>query len=188
MEVWAQALHALNHADENTDLSLVLDVIQGNNTIPVIVLDKTGHVDDYRNIAMDEKTAADSDSYVARYGKKLYEEGKYIKIHLGDSTQTNDYQLVCYDESTLLKRLASYPYWQLGIVMIFVVVAIFALLSSKRAVRNSSRPSPTRFCATWTTLPASSTSPSARWTCADSASGSTVSIQETITFSTPSAR
>ena len=136
MEVWAQALHALNHADENTDLSLVLDVIQGNNTIPVIVLDKTGHVDDYRNIAMDEKTAADSDSYVARYGKKLYEEGKYIKIHLGDSTQTNDYQLVCYDESTLLKRLASYPYWQLGIVMIFVVVAIFALLSSKRAEQN----------------------------------------------------
>ena len=136
MEVWAQALHALNHADENTDLSLVLDVIQGNNTIPVIVLDKMGHVDDYRNIAMDEKTAADSDSYVARYGKKLYEDGKYIKIHLGDSTQTNDYQLVCYDESTLLKRLASYPYWQLGIVMIFVVVAIFALLSSKKAEQN----------------------------------------------------
>ena len=136
MEVWAQALHALNHADENTDLSLVLDVIQGNNTIPVIVLDKMGHVDDYRNIAMDEKTTADSDSYVARYGKKLYEDGKYIKIHLGDSTQTNDYQLVCYDESTLLKRLASYPYWQLGIVMIFVVVAIFALLSSKRAEQN----------------------------------------------------
>ena len=85
---------------------------------------------------MDEKTAADSDSYVARYGKKLYEDGKYIKIHLGDSTQTNDYQLVCYDESTLLKRLASYPYWQLGIVMIFVVVAIFALLSSKKAEQN----------------------------------------------------
>ena len=56
MEVWAQALHALNHADENTDLSLVLDVIQGNNTIPVIVLDNVGHVDDYRNIEMDEST------------------------------------------------------------------------------------------------------------------------------------
>ena len=110
MEVWAQALHALNHADENTDLSLVLDVIQGNNTIPVIVLDNAGNVGDYRNITMDEKTAADSDAYVAKYGKKLYEEGKYIKIHLGDSITSNDYQLVCYDESTLLKRLASYPY------------------------------------------------------------------------------
>ena len=136
MEVWAQALHVLNHADENTDLSLVLDVIQGNNTIPVIVLDSAGHVNDYRNIIMDEKNAEDSDRYVAKYGQKLYDAGKYIKIHLGDSTEVGDYQLVCYDESTLLKRLASYPYWQLGIVMIFVVVAIFALLSSKKAEQN----------------------------------------------------
>ena len=50
MEVWAQALHALNHADENTDLSLVLDVMQGNTTIPVIVLNDKGEIDDYRNI------------------------------------------------------------------------------------------------------------------------------------------
>ena len=29
MEVWAQALHALNEADENTDVSLVLNVMEG---------------------------------------------------------------------------------------------------------------------------------------------------------------
>ena len=136
MEVWAQALHALNHADENTDLTLVLDVIQGNTTIPVIVIDSNGHVNDYRNIDIDAKTAIDSEKYVSDYGHRLYESGKYIRIHLGDSTKTNDYQLVCYDESTLLKRLSQYPYWQLGIVMIFVVVAIFALLSSKKAEQN----------------------------------------------------
>ncbi len=136
METWAQALHVLNHADDNTDLTLVLDVIQGNNTIPVVVLDNAGHVNDYRNIVIDENTAKDSDSYVAAYAKKLYDNGKYIKISLGDSINSKEYQLVCYDESTLLKRLASYPYWQLGIVMIFVVVAIFALLSSKKAEQN----------------------------------------------------
>ena len=136
MEVWAQALHALNHADENTDLTLVLDVIQGNTTIPVIVIDSNGHVNEYRNIDIDAKTAIDSEKYVSDYGHRLYESGKYIRIHLGDSTKTNDYQLVCYDESTLLKRLSQYPYWQLGIVMIFVVVAIFALLSSKKAEQN----------------------------------------------------
>ena len=136
MEVWAQALHALNHADENTDLTLVLDVIQGNTTIPVIVIDSNGHVNDYRNIDIDAKTAIDSEKYVSDYGHRLYESGKYIRIHLGDSTKTNDYQLVCYDESTLLKRLSQYPYWQLGIVMFFVVVAIFALLSSKKAEQN----------------------------------------------------
>ena len=136
METWAEALNVLNNADENTDLTLVLNVIQGNNTIPVIVMDSAGQVSDYRNIEMDAKSTMDSDAYVSRYGKRMYDSGNYIKIHLGDSVSTNDYQLVCYDESTLLKRLSQYPYWQLGIVMIFVVVAIIALLASKRAEQN----------------------------------------------------
>ena len=128
MEVWAQAMQTLQEADETTDLALVLSVIQGNKTIPVIVLDSDGLVMDYRNVDIREK---DSDCYVSDYGHRMYNAGQYIQI--GDSI---DYQLVCYDESTLLKRLSRYPYWQLGIVMIFVVVAIFALLSSKRAEQN----------------------------------------------------
>ena len=130
MEVWAEAMHALQEADETTDLTLVLSVIQGNKTIPVIVLDREGNVADFRNIATEGK---DSAAYVRAYGQRMYEGGNYIKIELGDST---DYQLVCYDESILLKRLQQWPYVQLGIVMIFVVVAIFALLSSKKAEQN----------------------------------------------------
>ena len=128
MEVWAQAMQTLQEADETTDLALVLSVIQGNKTIPVIVLDSDEQVMDYRNVDIRDK---DSVRYVADYGRRMYKAGHYIQI--GDSI---DYQLVCYDESTLLKRLSQYPYWQLGIVMIFVVVAIFALLSSKRAEQN----------------------------------------------------
>lgn len=128
MEVWAQAMQSLQEADETTDLTLVLSVIQGNKTIPVIVLDRNGEVMDYRNVDVGRN---DSVRYVADYGHRMHEAGHFIQI--GDSV---DYQLVCYDESTLLKRLSQYPYWQLGIVMIFVVVAIFALLSSKRAEQN----------------------------------------------------
>ena len=128
MEVWAQAMQTLQEADETTDLTLVLSVIQGNKTIPVIVLDSDEQVMDYRNVDIRDK---DSARYVADYGHRMYKAGHFIQI--GDSI---DYQLVCYDESTLLKRLSQYPYWQLGIVMIFVVVAIFALLSSKRAEQN----------------------------------------------------
>lgn len=136
MEVWAQALHALNNADESTDLSLVLSVIQGNNTIPVIVLDSNFDVMDYRNIEIDAKSYSDSMAYIARLGKRMYESDRYIKIVLSDSDSLKNYQLVCYDESIMLKRLFSYPYVQLGIVLIFVVIAIFALLSSKRAEQN----------------------------------------------------
>ncbi|MBR4364943.1 MAG: HAMP domain-containing histidine kinase [Prevotella sp.] len=137
MEVWAQALHALNHADENTDLSLVLSVIQENNTIPVIVLNADGELNDYRNVLISNAhNESDSVKYVTSYGQRLYRSGHYIKIMIGDKNSPKDYQLVCYDESLMLKRLAQYPYWQLGIVLIFVVVAIFALLSSKRAEQN----------------------------------------------------
>jgi two-component sensor histidine kinase len=130
METWAEALQALNNADETTDLSLVLNVMQSNNTIPVIVMNPDGTVTDCRNIDVKGK---DSAEYVEKYGQQMYRAGDYIKIEYGDST---DYQLVCYDESTMLKRLTQWPYVQLGIVMIFVVVAIFALLSSKKAEQN----------------------------------------------------
>lgn len=134
MEMWAQALHALNNADEDTDVTLILNVIQGNNTIPVIVLDPDGDVMDYRNISINAANHKDSMDYVANRGRQLYRSGKYIKIDIGGGYR--DYQLVCYDESTMLKRLSSYPYVQLGVVLIFVIVAIFALLSSKRAEQN----------------------------------------------------
>lgn len=133
MEVWAQALHTLNEADENTDLSLVLSVMEGNHTIPVIVLDKDGHVADYRNIQIHADDAKDTIAFVEQMGKRMKAADRYIKIQIGDSA---DYQLVCYDDSVMLKRLAAWPYVQLGIVLIFVVVAIFALLSSKRAEQN----------------------------------------------------
>ncbi len=119
MEVWAQALHSLNEADGTTDLTLVLSVMEGNNTIPVIVLNEEGGIDDFRNI---EDTV-----HIAAYAKRMIKAGDTISIGS---------QLVCYDESIMLKRLSAWPYVQLGIVLIFVVVAIFALLSSKRAEQN----------------------------------------------------
>lgn len=136
MEVWAQALHALNNADESTDLTLVLSVIQGNNTIPVIVLDAYNNVMDYRNVEIEAKNYGDSMKYVKRLGMNMHDIGRFIKIELNNNGTENDYQLVCYDESIMLKRLYSYPYVQLGVVLIFVVIAIFALLSSKRAEQN----------------------------------------------------
>ena len=131
MEMWAQAMRALSEADENTDLSLVMAVIEENHTIPIVVLDVDGNIADYRNT--DIPSSADTIAFLAAYGRRLQEAGNSIRIDFDDSDY---YQLVCYDESTMLKRLTQWPYVQLGIVMIFVVVAIFALLSSKRAEQN----------------------------------------------------
>ena len=135
MEVWAEAMRTLNNADENTDLNLVLKVINENNTIPIVVLDKQGNIQTYRNITIVASSAADSLQFVSEYARKLQHSNKDIRIYF-DDTDKSDFIDVYYDDSVLLKRLAAYPYVQLGIVLIFVVVAIIALLTSKRAEQN----------------------------------------------------
>lgn len=134
MEVWAEAMRALSQADENTDLALVLKVLNENNTIPVVVLDNVGNVTDFRNVTINAKNYKDSLQYISAIAKRLKANKQDIRIQLSDAK--NEYIDVCYDDSLMLKRLALYPYVQLGVVMLFVVVAIFALLTSKRAEQN----------------------------------------------------
>lgn len=132
MEVWASAMRSLNMADENTDLELVLKVLNENNTIPVLVVDKEGDVLQSRNIAVKGYTEKDSIRYINVKAQQLHSEGRFIRIDLGNG----DYNDVCYDDSVMLKRLAIHPYVQLGVVLIFVVIAIFALMTSKKAEQN----------------------------------------------------
>lgn len=134
MQVWAEAMKSLSAADENTDLSLVLKVLDENHTIPVVVLDNEGIVTEFRNIEIKARNAKDSLLYVTSQGQQMKASGQVIRIAL--SKNHKDYIDVCYDESLMLKRIAIYPYVQLGIVMLFVIVAIFALLTSKRAEQN----------------------------------------------------
>lgn len=134
MEIWAEAMRTLNYEDENAGMNLVLKVIEGNTTIPIIVLDARGEVQIFRNIDVTAANYQDSISQIAVMGKEMKEAGRDIRIKLDE--QGGDYIDVCYDDSLMLKRLATYPYVQLGVVLIFVVIAIFALLTSKKAEQN----------------------------------------------------
>ena len=164
-------MRSLNAADENTDLNLVLKVINGNNTIPVIVLDRYGNVQTHRNLGLTFKEDEDSISILKEKARKMQDEDNSIRIFITqpsdeimfdetdefsnqyiDSAQKNsdsftviqpqteqanaDYIEICYGESLMLKRLAVYPYIQLSVVVIFVLIAIFALFSSMKAEQN----------------------------------------------------
>lgn len=132
MEIWAEAMRSLNSADEYTDLTLVLTVLNSNSTIPVVVLDREGEVQDYRNIPMRDGSPQEQMREVRQKARSMAEAGRVIRVYLSSS----DYMEICYADSLLLRRLAWWPYVQLGLVFVFVVVAIFALLSSKRAEQN----------------------------------------------------
>lgn len=158
MEVWAEAMSSLKQADENTDLNLVLKVINGNNTIPVIVQDSRGEILAARNveddggfvfwknrlvqdsidIAIIEPHTASHKQLLLKLQQKveqMQQEGYTMKMNLdGAGVQTT--LSIFYEPSLMLRRLALYPYIQLGVVALFIVVALLALLSSKRAEQN----------------------------------------------------
>ncbi len=143
MEVWAEAMRSLNMADENTDLNLVLKVINGNNKIPVVVLDSAENVQSYRNIEIDAVTQEDFIAEVGALARQMKANGNSILIYLGMQGGMSDYDdesidyiEICYDESLILKRLSWYPYIQLAVVIVFVLIAFFALFSSMKAEQN----------------------------------------------------
>ena len=143
MSVWAEAMRSLNTADDNTDLNLVLKVINTNTTIPILVLDEEGHVMDSRNISKHYENAADSLAYLERCLSKMRKDGNSIKITLDPqeasdsvSEKAAEYLEILYEDSVTLRRLAVFPYIQLGVAAIFVLTIVFALLSSKRAEQN----------------------------------------------------
>ncbi len=127
MEVWAEAMRSLNNADETTDLSLVLKVLNGNDNIPVVVLDSLGQVQEYRNLSVKGSTEEERLHAIEHRARDMEQAGNIIRV---------DSWRVCFDESLMIQRLAWYPYVQLAVVLVFVIVALFAILSSKRAEQN----------------------------------------------------
>ncbi len=134
MAVWADAMAALNNADENTDLDLVLSVLNDNSTIPVIVRNAHGDIEQYRNITVRESSSQDSIDYLRRCAERMKKEGYFIRINYNDTP--DGYMEIIYEDSTVLKKLAVFPYVQIAILLVFVIVIIVTLLHLKRAEQN----------------------------------------------------
>lgn len=130
MGVWAEAMRSLNSADENTDLNLVLTVLSGNDIIPVVVIDSKGAINTYRNIEIPE--GSDSLAVLMQMVSSMREKNRIIPIDMGDG----DYLEVCYADSLLLQQLSYYPYIQLLVVLLFFLICLVAIVSSKRAEQN----------------------------------------------------
>ena len=136
MAIWAEAMRSLNNADENTDLNLVLKIIDTNDLIPIVVMNSHGKVETCRNVNVSASNEADSLRYLTDLGRYMKNRGNSIRIVIDEKHPDTEYIDVCYDDSLMLKRLVAYPYVQLGVVLLVVVIAIFALLTSKKAEQD----------------------------------------------------
>lgn len=125
MEIWAMATESMA-MDEDMDMSLVLQILESNTTIPILLYDKSSGMLTPRNIELPEERA---EIYLQ---EKMEEFGrKHDPIVLYEMNQ-----LLFYDDSHTLKMLQCYPYFQLLVIALFIALAFFALNRSQRAERD----------------------------------------------------
>lgn len=115
--------------DDNTDLSFILKVIEGNTNIPVVIADKAGNVYMHRNISTPEK---DADKFLKEKVDEFKNVHDPIKIQLDENTTHYLY----YDNSTLLKQLAYFPFVQWGIISSFCLIIFYVFTSAKKAEQD----------------------------------------------------
>ena len=127
MEIWAEATRELASDKTEMSMELILKVIQSNTSIPAIIVDDTGEINQYLNLNLPE---TDTEKYLQEKLEQLKSKSNLIEINLGDGEKQYLY------DSILLKRLSLYPYVQLGVMVLFVLIVYFALISTKKAEQN----------------------------------------------------
>ena len=129
VEIWAEATRQLLLADENTDVNFLLNIIEGNTTIPVIMTDEHDNMLSHRNISTPKNK---EEEFLISKISKFKKDRQPIVFKLDDDSQ----QFIYYDESSLLKQLHIFPYVQFGIIILFFIIVILAFSSTKRAEQN----------------------------------------------------
>ena len=130
MQTWASAMSSLINAEVNEDVSLELEIISSNKTIPVVLVDNAGAIIQHNNIEFPQ--GCDSLSVLMARVSAMREAGRMMPVVIGD----DEVQYACYDDSMILTKLAYYPYVQLVVVLLFFIICFVAILSSKRAEQN----------------------------------------------------
>lgn len=128
IEIWAEATRQLILSDETTNLDFIISIIEGNKTIPVLLVDEHENLLSSKNV---KEPIKDIDSFYRNEINRLKHKNPPIEVKLSDSSQ-----YIYYDDSRLLKQLYYFPYVQLGIIFFFFIIAFFAFSSTKKAEQN----------------------------------------------------
>jgi len=130
MQIWAQATRAIaDGSSDEQDLTFYLDVISANTTIPVILMDKYGTITSARNIEDDLRSDS---AYMHKLVKKMMTENEPIEV----SFLENEKLVIYYSNSVILQKLKIYPFFQLGIIGLFLLVSYFAFNYSRKSEQD----------------------------------------------------
>ena len=127
--LWANATKALLKTEG--DFNFLLDIVKDNETIPVILVDDEGKFVSNRNL---DSARANDQKYLSEQLEIMKTQHEPIKILYDE--KNNRYNYLYYKNSVILTQLKRYPYYQLSIIGVFILVSYFAFSSSRKAEQN----------------------------------------------------
>lgn len=129
IKLWANATQSMAKAEGNIDF--LLDIVTGNETIPIILTDGNDKIISYRNL--DSIQALDT-TFLNEELADMKSQHEPIKIVY--DAENNFYNLLYYKNSIILTQLKAYPAIQLALISFFAIMSYLALSSSRRAEQN----------------------------------------------------
>lgn len=130
VQLWAEATRRLADVTiNNQDDGFLLEVITNNETIPVMWVDHEGKIISARNL---DSVKSENPEYLLHQLEKMKAENEPILMDLGEGFKNYIY----YRNSIILTKLAYYPYIQLAVILLFVLVSYFAFSESRKAEQN----------------------------------------------------
>ncbi len=129
VELWAEAIELINASDSSQNLEILSTIIEYNSTVPVILTDESFNIIAARNFDADR---IKDTNHPEKKLERIKQKNKPIRIDLPG----NHYNLVFYEDSTILTTLTYYPYIQLAIITLFILVSYLAFRSSRKAEQN----------------------------------------------------
>jgi signal transduction histidine kinase len=130
VELWAEATRQfINSPDSTENLVFLARIIEENNTVPVIWTDASDNIISVKNF---DSVKIRNTKYLLSRLERMMEKTEPIIIDLGGG----DIQKIYYRDSIILLRLTWYPYVQLSVIILFILVSYLAFSSSRKAEQN----------------------------------------------------
>lgn len=132
MELWSHAMGDFINSDPESDIGFLFEVLENNQTIPVILVDADNEtIISYRNL---DTIKMEDAEYAAEKLEEFRNNGKESFFIIGPDGEVMN--TIYYSDSLLLKKLQYYPYVQLILIAIFIVMGYIVLNVSRRSEQN----------------------------------------------------
>lgn len=138
IRLYAESLEFIGNSigeEENSETQFVFNnITRTNELIPTILADSAGNISACMNLGLEPGLSkADSVAQVKEYYETLRDRGYPAPIVI-DNYGFKIY--IWYDESSLLKKLRWFPYLQLLVISVFILIVFISFLSAKRSEQN----------------------------------------------------